>query len=238
MISRDDRSCRLQRVFFPKNGVSGCNRRLRRCDSIMHVAKINHPGDLSRLRPRLADQHVVVVRIAVNHPAPQAQQIGNHFRFIQRQKLFHQRAPFRISNVPDILLDPTGTRRIPFQFAMRSGMRKRLQRRIHLAKKPAKIAKQLRRMRTDFRKNFSVHEAEQPDESRRAVRRDSRRKQFTRLIGNNAGQGQLRCTPRQMLQRPALHINEGLLPRRMHHFEDESMSVPARQVEIVVVFAR
>src|SRR5207249_10199225 len=41
-----------------------------------------------------------------------------------------------------------------------------------------------------------------------------------------------------MLQRPALHINERLLPRRVHHFEDEPMSVPACQVEIVVVFTR
>src|SRR5690348_7341729 len=43
---------------------------------------------------------------------------------------------------------------------------------------------------------------------------------------------------RQMLQRPALQFDEGSIPRRMHHFEDEPMSVPAFQVEIVVVFTR
>src|SRR6267143_3018866 len=41
-----------------------------------------------------------------------------------------------------------------------------------------------------------------------------------------------------MRQSPALQINEGPLPRRMHYFEDERMSVCARQVEVVVVFAR
>src|SRR5260370_36571107 len=41
-----------------------------------------------------------------------------------------------------------------------------------------------------------------------------------------------------MLQRPALQINEGPLPRRMHHLEDERIPVRARQMEIVVVFAR
>src|SRR5437773_2274004 len=40
-----------------------------------------------------------------------------------------------------------------------------------------------------------------------------------------------------MPQRPALLIDVGLLPRRMHHFEDEPTCVPACQAEIVVVFA-
>src|ERR1700682_1912737 len=41
-----------------------------------------------------------------------------------------------------------------------------------------------------------------------------------------------------MRQCPALQIDEGALPSWMHYFEDESMSVCARQMEIVVVFAR
>src|ERR1700687_1332694 len=40
-----------------------------------------------------------------------------------------------------------------------------------------------------------------------------------------------------MRQCPALQIDEGLLPSRMHYFEDERMSVCARQMEVVVVFA-
>src|SRR5206468_8299438 len=49
---------------------------------------------------------------------------------------------------------------------------------------------------------------------------------------------ELRRTLLQMLQGLALHINERLLPREVHHFEAEPMSVPACQVEIVVVFTR
>src|SRR6267142_3285570 len=41
-----------------------------------------------------------------------------------------------------------------------------------------------------------------------------------------------------MRQSPALQVDEGPLPRRMHYFEDERMSVCARQMEVVVVFAR
>src|ERR1700682_583003 len=40
-----------------------------------------------------------------------------------------------------------------------------------------------------------------------------------------------------MRQCPALQIDEGLLPSRMHYFEDERMSVCARQMEVVVLFA-
>src|SRR6266576_3197595 len=41
-----------------------------------------------------------------------------------------------------------------------------------------------------------------------------------------------------MGQGPALQIDEGTLPGRMHYFEYERMPVRARQVEVVVVFAR
>src|SRR6267378_7907534 len=41
-----------------------------------------------------------------------------------------------------------------------------------------------------------------------------------------------------MRQSPALQVDEGALASRMHYFEDERMSVCARQMEVVVVFAR
>src|SRR6266852_7911444 len=41
-----------------------------------------------------------------------------------------------------------------------------------------------------------------------------------------------------MPQRLALQINEGRLPRRMHHLEDEGISVNRSQLEVVIVFAR
>src|SRR5882762_5531136 len=41
-----------------------------------------------------------------------------------------------------------------------------------------------------------------------------------------------------MRQSPALQVDEGALASRMHYFEDERMSVCARQLEVVVIFAR
>ncbi len=148
----------------------------------MHVAKINHPCNRARLRPRIAHQHVVVVRIAVDHTSAQARQDRNHFRFVERKKFFHQCAPLRARDMPDVVLDPTGPRRIPFQFAMRSRVRERLQRRVHLAEKPAEIAKKLRRVRADFCENSSTQKGDQPDEARRAVRGGNRSKEFTAAI--------------------------------------------------------
>src|SRR5258708_6675928 len=43
---------------------------------------------------------------------------------------------------------------------------------------------------------------------------------------------------RQMRQRPALQINERTLPRRVHHLQHELLPVRARQMKVVVVFAR
>src|SRR6266850_6576390 len=41
-----------------------------------------------------------------------------------------------------------------------------------------------------------------------------------------------------MRQGPALQIDKEMLPGRMHYFKDEGMSIRARQMKIVVVFAR
>ena len=65
---------------------------------------------------------------------------------------------------------------------MRRRVRKRLQRRVHLSKKPPEITKKLRRVRAHFGENGSIHKGEQPDEPRRAVRHRNRSKQFTLAI--------------------------------------------------------
>src|SRR5713101_9885757 len=237
VISRDDGSCSLLRFIVSKNAVSGGDRRLRCSDSVVHIAKINQAHDLARLRPRIADQYVVIVSIAVNYRAAQTRQDRHDFRFIEREKFFHQRAPLRIANILDVILDPSRARRIPFQFALCSRVRKRLQRRVQLPQKPAEIAEKLRCVRVDFSKNLSIQKGEQPNEARRTIRRGSRSKQVTAAIGHDPRQWQLRRALRQMRQRPALQINEGMLPRRVHYFEDERLPVRARQMEVVVVFA-
>ena len=238
MISRDDRSRRLQWIFLPKDGVSGGNRWLGRSEPVMHIAKINHPYDLARLGPGIADQHVVVVGIAVNHAVAQARQDGHDFRFIERQKLLDKRAPLRVRDMFDKVPDPTGARRIPFQLAMRTGVCKRLQRRVHLAEKPAEITKKFRRVRADFGENCSIHKSKQPDKARRAVRTGNRSKQFRAAIRCDARQGQLRSALRQMRQGPALQIDKRMFPGRMHCFEHERTPVHVCQMEVVVVFAR
>ena len=43
---------------------------------------------------------------------------------------------------------------------------------------------------------------------------------------------------RQMAQRLALQVDEGVLPRRMHHFQRERAAIFSFQLEIIVVFAR
>src|SRR5260370_36689984 len=137
----------------------------------------------------------------------------------------------------DVILDPPGSRRTPCQFALCSRVRKRLQRRVQFPQKPAEIAKKLRCVRVDCSKSFSIQKGEQPDETVASVRRGNRSEQCAARTGYDPRQRQLRRTLRQMPQRVALQIDEGMLPRRVHYFEDERLPVRARQMEVVVVFA-
>ena len=47
----------------------------------------------------------------------------------------------------------------------------------------------------------------------------------------------MRCALREMLQGPALKIEERALPRGMHHLQHKSMAVPHGETKVVVVFA-
>src|SRR5437879_8692661 len=57
--------CR-KRIILPENHVRCRNRRFADDPSVMHVAEVDDARHASRLRPRRAYQHVMIVRIAVD----------------------------------------------------------------------------------------------------------------------------------------------------------------------------
>ena len=189
VITRHDRCGRRQGIPLPKNGVSRGNRRLRRDQSMMHVAEVDHTCHFARQRPRLAHQHIVIVGIPVDHAAPQPRQNRNNFRLVKRQESFHQRPLLCIRNMLKNALYPRGPRRIPLQFPVRCRMRKGLQRGIHLAQKPPNVAEELRRVRAHFRENSSIHESQQPHEARGTLRPRDGCKKFTFQVAHDAWQG-------------------------------------------------
>src|SRR5215472_16162253 len=120
---------------------------------MMHVAEVDHTGDLARLRPWGTYQNVVVVGVAVNDTAAQTRQPRYHFGFVKCEKSFNQRAVLRAFNFRDVFFDPRGARGIPFEFAMCGGMLERLHAGVYLAKELAQIAKNFRGVRANSCEN-------------------------------------------------------------------------------------
>ena len=59
---------------------------------VMHVPKVDYGLSLAWLRPRRADEHVVIVGIAVDHAATQMRDCGHDFRFVELQEFFENSA--------------------------------------------------------------------------------------------------------------------------------------------------
>ena len=174
MIPGDNGAGCGQRIFFAQDGVSGSDCDFGNGEAVVHVAEIDHADDFSRLWPGRADQDVVIVGVAVDDAVAQRRQRGEHFRFIRTEKSLDEHAPLGTLDVLEIVANPAGLREIPFQFAMRSGMRKIGQRSVHLAEKFAEAAQQIRSVRIYFGEDGSVNKREQPEEALRSVGERSR----------------------------------------------------------------
>ncbi len=238
LIARNNFCCSLQRIRFSENRVSGGDGGFRNRQPVVHVAKINYARHFARLRPGVAHQHVVVIRVAVNHAVAQSRQSRHNFRFIKFKELFGQRPSFSALNQRNIFPDPTGARGIPFQLTMGGGMLEGFERLVHLPQKAPKIAEKFRRVRAHFGQNGSLEEAQKPNKPLRTVMSCNFREKFAAAIWQHSRQRQLRCALRQMHQRFALQINERPLSRRVHHFQHKRAAVRSAQMKIVVVLAR
>ncbi len=69
VISRHNGGCRAEHVLLSQDGVRSGDGRLSHSQPVVHVAKIDHADHFSRLRPRSADEYVVIVRVAIDDAA-------------------------------------------------------------------------------------------------------------------------------------------------------------------------
>ncbi len=74
-------------------------------------------------------------------------------------------------------------------------------------------------MRPRLRQHRSRHIAEQPNQPLRSIRRSNCGKRLALHVEPHTRQRKLWRPLRQMLQRPALHINKRPFPRRVHHLQ-------------------
>ena len=92
-------------------------------------------------------------------------------------------------------------------------------------------------MRADFGKDFAGNIREHPNEPYRTVRKCCRLKGLVVACVADPGKRELRRALREMLQGPALKIEERAFPRGMHYLQNIGAAVPHRKMKVVVVFA-
>jgi len=73
-VIKDELDRRGERVVLAEEGVGRRDRGLGRAQPEVHVAEVDEPAHLARQRARLAQDHVVVVGVAVDHLARQPRQ--------------------------------------------------------------------------------------------------------------------------------------------------------------------
>ncbi len=225
VIARDYIARRREWVFIVKHCIRGGNRDLRDCETVVHVPKIDHADYFSRRRPGRIYQHVVIICVARDDAAAQRRQCGNHLRLVEPKKPLDECAPLRISDVPQMVSNPRSAGEVPFQFAVCRRMRKIRQRGIHLAEKSAETAQQILAVRIYFREYRSRNIGQKPEKTLRSIRECCKREVLAARCWVHAWERKMGSALGQMLQRLALHLNEGLLPRGMHDFQDKFMSV-------------
>ncbi len=83
MISRNNRSRGSEHIFFSKNRVGRRRRQFGNGDPVMRVAKIDNARNARRLAGSTRNEHVVIIRVAVNHASAKAGELRRHVRFEQ-----------------------------------------------------------------------------------------------------------------------------------------------------------
>ncbi len=169
VIAGDYGARRGQRIFFSQDSVCGRNRDFGNGKTVVHVSKIDHTDNFSRLRPGRTHQDVVIVGVAVDDAVAQRRQCRKRLRFVQPKKPLDQGPPCGIPDVSQIISNPACAREVPFQFPLGGRMRKIREGSFHLAEKLAETAQQLRTAGICFGEDGSRNIREQPEKALRSI---------------------------------------------------------------------
>ena len=237
MIPGEDRPCGGDRVFFAENCVGRGEGRLRDGQACVHVAKIDDAHDLSGPRRNRPDKSVVIVAIAIDDAAPEAVEAGNSLLLEQIQEMLSKSAPLGVNDRGKHLEGPKRPAEIPLQNAVCRRVRKIQEGRVHLGKEAAETLQEFGRMGLHFGQCGTRQEREQPDDAAGAIGGLHVREQLAAGVGNHPGKSKMRRAVSQMGECPALHVNERILARGVHDFQNEGASIRSGQMEVIVVFA-
>ncbi len=203
----------------------------------MHVAEVHEPRERAWQRARVAHDHVVVVRVPVNHLAAQPGQRRNHLALEPVERPRGERAARGIAHGRERGAPLARAREVPGKLARRRGVREVVERPVQVAEQPAERAQRLGRARVRGRERRAGKPLQHPDEPRCPVRAGRLAEGTPCLRGHDPRQRQVGDTRLELGERRALHRHERALPRRVHRLQHEGAPVGGRQAEVVVELA-
>ena len=239
VVAGDHRGRGGHRVVLPEQGVGGRHRRLRHEQAVVHVAEVQEPGHRAGMVPRRPHDHVVVVRVAVDHRAPEAGEGGHDLRLVADERPLDEGTARGTLHLVDRTADPGGPGEVPREVGTMGGRVLEVpQGLVHRAEGASQTGEQLGRAGAGVGESRARHPGEREDEARRAVRARGLGQGLTGGGRHDPGHGQVGDALLQVPQGRALQLDQPPVASRVHGLEHEGPTVGRAQAEVVVELPR
>ncbi len=237
VVAGDDGGHRRERVFLSEQRVGRGDRRLGHQQPVMHVAEVEQAGHGAGKCPRVAQEHVVVVGVAVDHLAAQPRQRRCHLLPEARESACGEAAPRGIGDPLERRDEGECPRQVPGKLAARGRVREVGECPVQLPEQAPERGERLRRARPRSGEGLPRQPAEHADEPLAAVRPPQLAHRGAAPRLDDARQRQLRRARLEVDQHRALHRHERPLARGVHRLQDERAPVGGGEAEVVVELA-
>ena len=205
---------------------------------MVHVAEVEEAAHRAGVVPRRSHDHVVVVRVAVDHPAPKAGERGHDLRLVAGERPLGERAMPGVGHMVERPPDPGGAGQVPREVAVGGRMLEVPQGPVHLSQDAAQVGEHFGWARAGLGQRRARQPAEHEDETRCAVRSRGQEQGFAGGRGDDAGQGQVRGPLLDVPQGRALQLDEPPIAPGVHGLQHEAPPVRDVQAEVVVELPR
>ncbi len=238
VVARDHRGRRGEGVLLPEESVGGRHRRLRHEQPVVHVAEVEETRHRPGVGPRRPHDHVVVVRVAVDDPPPEAGEGGHDLRLVAGERPLDERPAPGVGHVGESTLDPGGTGEVPREVAVGGRVLEVSQGPVHLAEDAPQVGEQLRWARPGLGQRRAREPRQHEDEAGRAVRPRGQGQGLAGGRGDDAGQGEVRGPILDVPQGRALQLDQPPIAPGVHGLQHEEPPVRHVQSEVVVELPR
>jgi len=200
---------------------------------VVHVAEVEETAHPAGVDPWGPHDHVVVVRVTVDHPAPKAGESGHDLRLVASERPLDERAMPGVGQVVERAPDPGGTREVPREVAVCTGM-------LEVRRAPSISPRTRPRSASSSggrgRASASVVPVRHVTTKTRrgAPSGPGTRVRASPAVVGRRGQGQVRGPVLDVPQGRALQLDESPIASGVHGLQHEEAPVRRRQAEVVV----